>query len=693
MKNIDNNALQTILENQFGFKTFRPGQLEAISTLLTQKKLLCILPTGHGKSLLYQLPAVLLEGLVVVISPLIALMRDQLTQLKERFNIAAASINSDQTESENNAARVAAMNGHIKILFIAPEQIDHVDRFDFLLNLKISLIVVDEAHCISTWGHDFRPSYRQISHLIKTLNKKISDLKILGLTATANFQVENDIKKQFLNGPEEITTYRESMDRPNIKLSVLNANSMAEKLALLDLLIKELPGVGLIYCATQENTEIVSDYLQIRGLSAASYHAGYPPDKKRQLQQDFLNNKFKIIAATNALGMGIDKSDLRFIIHFDVPGSITAYYQEVGRCGRDGLPAQGILIYNSSDKKIQNYFIVSALPNATHFQRILESLENSNHPLKLMHIKQLTGMHPTLVNVTLAELIEQDFIEKLSKNGSQVYLKTKKYGIPDLKRYETQYVVRTRELKNMLYYAEQKQHCLMQFLRNTLGDVQANKCGHCSICSPQKLILPNPNTLASINHWLANKGCVIRAIPSLNIASGISILDGKLRNNDFIYFMKHRANNQNNNLGLTQELYQLIEMHLSNLMTHQQFGSIIVIPSRTWHARESIANFIAKKLNVPVLLNYLSWKKLPLARQGELLNNDQRRENVNKLMQSDESVILPSGTILLLDDYTGSGATLIEATTTLRKNANIKNLIIPFTIAAVKWRLGAQGMV
>lgn len=693
MQNINKNTLQTTLQDQFGFETFRPGQLEAITTLLTEGQLLCILPTGHGKSLLYQLPATLLEGIVVVISPLIALMRDQLTQLKQRFNISAASINSDQDEEENSAARFAAKNGKIKILFVAPEQLDHIDRFEFLLNLKISLIVVDEAHCISTWGHDFRPSYRQICHLINALREKYADLKILGLTATANATVEEDIKRQFSNGQKQVITHRESMNRPNIKLSVLTANSMAEKLALLDELIKQLEGIGLIYCATQENTEIVADYLQIRGINAASYHAGYPSDIKKQLQHDFLNNKYKIIAATNALGMGIDKSDLRFIIHFDIPGSITAYYQEVGRCGRDGLPAQGILIYNASDKKIQNYFIVSAQPHEKHFQNILDAIESSNEPLKLMNIKQLTGMHPTLVSVSLAELTEQGFLKKSMKNRSQVYLKTNKAGKPDLKRYETQYVVRTRELKNMLYYAEQNHTCLMQLLRNTLGDSKKERCGHCSVCSKQSFLIQNTTSVSSINHWLANKGSVIKSLPSLHVASGISILDGKLRTSDFLYFMKHRADNTSHDLGLTVDLIKLLEMHLSNLITHQRFGSVIVIPSRTWQARDAIATRIAHQLNVPVFLNYLHWKTFPKTRQGELLNNDQRRENVTRLMQVESSIHLPTGAILLLDDYTGSGATLMETASALRKEAKIDNPIIPFTIAAVKWRLGARGIV
>ncbi|MBS0357864.1 MAG: ATP-dependent DNA helicase RecQ, partial [Proteobacteria bacterium] len=351
------SQLHEVLKNQFGFNAFRPGQLEAIMALLNHGELLCIQPTGHGKSLLYQLPATLLEGVVLVISPLIALMRDQLEQLKNRFHISAASINSDQGEEENQNVRRIVQEARVKILFVSPEQLDHIDRFQFLLSLPISLIVVDEAHCISTWGHDFRPSYRQIIHLVKALRDKSHDIKILGLTATANAKTEEDIKQQLSQEAKKIIVYRENMNRPNIQLSVVKAKSVGEKLLILEKIIQQLEGVGLIYCATQDNTELVAEYLKTKNIHAASYHAGYEAEIKQKLQRDFLNNQFKVIAATNALGMGIDKSDLRFIIHFDIPGSITAYYQEVGRCGRDGLPAKGILLYHFEDTKIQEHFI------------------------------------------------------------------------------------------------------------------------------------------------------------------------------------------------------------------------------------------------------------------------------------------------------------------------------------------------
>ena len=217
-----------LLQEKFGMRQFRPGQLEAMQALMEKSRLLCIQPTGYGKSLLYQLPSCLLGGVTLVISPLLALMRDQIDQLQNRFHIAAASINSDQTDEENELARSEVLAGKIQILFTSPEQLDHIDRFEFLLKLPITLLVIDEAHCISTWGHDFRPSYRLILKFAQALEKARPELKILGLTATADERVEKDIAQQL----STTNVWREKMDRPNIHLSVMRVEGIGAKLAL-----------------------------------------------------------------------------------------------------------------------------------------------------------------------------------------------------------------------------------------------------------------------------------------------------------------------------------------------------------------------------------------------------------------------------------------------------------------------------
>jgi ATP-dependent DNA helicase RecQ len=689
----DNTLIyQKTLQKVFGFDAFRPGQLPAIQTLMDSGRLLCIQPTGHGKSLLYQLPAVLLEGLTLVISPLLALMRDQLAQLKNRFGIPAATINTDQHDEENYAAKQLAQTGKLRLLFIAPEQLDNLERFHFLLRLPIKLMVVDEAHCISTWGHDFRPSYRQIIQLAEALSKQNPDLKLLALTATANKKTEDDIKKQLSIDKKKIIVHRESMDRPNIRLSVIPVDKITEKLAALSTLLQTLSGSGLIYCATRENTELVAEFLSSQGLTTTAYHAGIESHKKHSIQADFIADKYHVISATNALGMGIDKQNLRYIIHFDFPGSITAYYQEVGRAGRDGLPADGILLYNPADRNIQQYFIDSAQPATSDFQIVLNTIIVSKIPLNLSALKRLTGLHPTRLTVILAELLEQQFLQKTSQKGTQIYQTTFKTGTPNLSRYSTQLLVRQTELSHIQRYAEQTKMCLMSVLRQALDDHAITDCGKCSHCEKSSFKKQdNKDLLITISSWLERRTIPITLSKKImNTASGIATLDGKLRSPLFIHFMRARTQSETDT---TDELLQLIKTCLKELSSHYQFGCVIPLPSRTWGNRNNTAITLAKHLKIPVFLEKLHWKEMPSARQGELLNNDQRQFNVTNRMLSQAEIKIPRGAILLLDDYTGSGATLNEAARALRETIPMENIIVPFTIASVKWRLGKQGMI
>ncbi|MGE5196741.1 MAG: RecQ family ATP-dependent DNA helicase [Anaerolineae bacterium] len=682
------DQLFTLLQQHFGFREFRPGQLEAIRTLIQNNRLLCIQPTGHGKSLLYQLPSCLLKGMTLVISPLLALIRDQIEHLNHRFGISAASINTDQSEEENAQARQKAMTGNIKVLFISPEQLDHIDRFNFLLNLPISLVVIDEAHCISTWGHDFRPSYRQILHFIQSIEKRNPEIKILGLTATADERVERDIGQQLSSPMQKVHVLRENMDRPNIELSTFAAYGVASKLFLCKTLLLNLEGSGLIYCSTRENTELVAEYLQQEGFSIIAYHAGLDSEAKRKIQTAFSNDRYKVVSATTALGMGIDKGNLRFVIHFDIPGSITAYYQEVGRCGRDGLKAQGILLYDSADRKIQEYFIDSALPSIEDFEKVVEVVGSSEEFPNLTKIKRATGLHPTRVMIVVAELIEQGYLKKESIKGLQVY-KPDKQDVPlDLSRYSTQYLVKTDELKKIISYAEQTSQCRMTILRNALGDENSNSCGHCDIClNTVKRPDISLQTLSQLQQWLLSRPVPIAEAKTHRISSGISILDGKLRTPLFIRFMQQRAHSEE----IEKELLTLLRTQASILAAKHSIKAIVLLPSNTWKARESVAAALAEDLKVPVIANLLLWCNPPNKRQGELLNNDQRHENVQEKMQANKNVNIPSGSLLLLDDYIGSGSTIKEAARALRQL--VDHPLVPFTIASVKWHLGKPGFI
>lgn len=680
--------LETLLQTRFGFSSFRPGQREAIESLLSHGRLLCIHPTGRGKSLLYQLPTCLLEGMTIVISPLLALMRDQLTHLSTRFSIPAATINSDQSEEENAAAKAFASSGGCKILFIAPEQLDHVDKLAFLLTLNVSLVVVDEAHCISTWGHDFRPSYRQILSFLTLITQQNSQIKILGLTATADQRVEADITRQLTLSDKPVVVMRETMDRPNIALHAFHRKGLAAKLQACVDLIRSDPGCGLIYCATRENVELVADFLRTQNIDVAAYHAGIEAEDKRQLQADFLADRYKALVATNALGMGIDKSNLRFIIHFDVPGSITAYYQEVGRCGRDGLPAKGILLFDPADQAIQEYFIDSALPSPENFKEVVSAIASAQTPPNLSTIKRLTGLHPTRVTIIIAELLEQEFISKSSLSGVQVYQKLMKETEPDLSRYDHQQIVKREELQRILAYGKQSQKCRMAILREALGDLSVEPCGHCDVCAPTHDALSQQDT--SIIEWLNDRPLPIAPMAQQKVSAGISLLHSTVRSPLFIRFMKERAV-VSSHQEMDPELIALLLRHFGKLVQEHGIVGLIPIMSSTWKGRSSIVDLLATHFAIPAFPDLLRWKEPPPKRQGELLNNDQRHHNVHQRMEADTLTQLPTGPLILFDDYIGSGNTMREAARALRATKQIKNELIPFTIAAVKWHLGKPG--
>lgn len=719
--------LDQVLRERFGFSEFRPGQREAIETLLERRRLLCIQPTGHGKSLLYQLPATLLAGMTVVVSPLLALMRDQIGQLVDRFGISAASINSDQLDEENQAAISAARAGQLEILFVAPERLDNLADFEFLLALDVALLVVDEAHCISTWGHDFRPSYRRIVDAVASFAARRPDLRVLALTATANDRTEADIVSLLgalgtSAGAGSLAVHRQGMDRPNLALEVHGVRGLASggsgrragarpenglpgKLARLSVVVSRelerlrdagLTGSGILYCATRDQTEIAAGFLQQRGVDVVAYHAGLEPDRKRELQRAFTRGEVPVIAATNALGMGIDKSDIRFIVHVDVPGSITAYYQEVGRAGRDGQPARGILLFDEQDRDVQEYFIRSAQPTLDDFalvRRVISHAHEQGETIGLNGIKARSGLHPTRVTVVLAELIEQGFIVKRLAGRTQTYVCTERAGTPSLQRYERQLEVRTQELEAMLRYARREPGCLMQALRRALGDLEAQSCGRCDRCVAQHDDdqREDPELVALASAWLETRPLPIPASRFPKLAEGLALLDGPLRGPTYAAFMRGRTQAP----MLPPRLLELLAIGLDRLRESYEFGSVAVLPSRTWAQREAVGQWLAERLEVPLLeLVTHQSDEQPAARQGTLSNNDQRRENVRGGFSLGPDVRrVPRGAVLLVDDYIGSASTLREVGQLLRKTGKLDRELVPLMLARVRWKLGSPGMI
>lgn len=347
------------LQTRFGLERFRPGQEDVIQAVLARRDALAVMPTGQGKSLCYQLPATLLPGLTLVISPLIALMQDQVDSLAQR-KIAAAAFHSGLTESQRDRVIQALHLQSLKLLYLAPERIQHEGFLRLVRRCLISLLVVDEAHCISQWGHDFRPDYMKIGQLRKDLHEP----PCLALTATATTRVQRDIGERLaLRDPLTIVT---GFRRPNLALSVRHCSSLPDKLNELGRLVQRQPeGTVLIYCATRRTVEEVASWLGQSQASVGYYHAGLSDDERRLVHEDFRQGRLRILVATNAFGMGINKADVRLVAHFDIPGSLEAYYQEAGRAGRDGLPASCVLLFHERDLATQDYFIQQAGKDAS----------------------------------------------------------------------------------------------------------------------------------------------------------------------------------------------------------------------------------------------------------------------------------------------------------------------------------------
>lgn len=353
----DTPKFQT-LKTIFGYDSFRPGQQEVVDALLNGKDVLAVMPTGAGKSICYQLPALLLPGITVVVSPLISLMQDQVQALIQ-MGVRAAYINSSLTENQCRKALANACEGMYKIVYVAPERLLTPGFLRFSHSVKISLLCVDEAHCVSQWGQDFRPSYLQIQQFVAQLHQRPP---VGAFTATATSHVRADIRKMLqLNHPTELTT---GFDRPNLFFEVQRMEEKEKYPCLAAYLEQHSAASGIVYCSTRKKVDEVYQKLDQSGISVARYHAGMPPEERQRNQDAFLYDRARVMVATNAFGMGIDKSNVNFVVHYNMPLDLESYYQEAGRAGRDGQPADCILLYSAGDVRTGNFLIDNSEPPA-----------------------------------------------------------------------------------------------------------------------------------------------------------------------------------------------------------------------------------------------------------------------------------------------------------------------------------------
>jgi ATP-dependent DNA helicase RecQ len=380
------NTIRRLLNNVFGIERLRDGQQRVIDSVLDGKDTLAIMPTGSGKSLCYQIPARILEGMTIVVSPLISLMKDQLEKLEE-LGIRAVQVNSSLHAEEERNALAAIRENRCEIVFCTPERLAMPEFIEVLKSVTVALLVVDEAHCISQWGHDFRPAYLEMSSALAALGRPT----VLALTATATEEVVEDIGRQ-ISRPR-LNVVNTGIYRPNLQYRVQQVTNLDEKMQEARRLVAETPGKGIVYAATVKAAEEMLHLLEEAGESVTIYHGKLPSSERKGNQDLFMNDERRVMVATNAFGMGIDKPDTRFVVHLQIPANLEAYYQESGRAGRDGLDAECTLLFLQDDKRIQQFFLVKHYPTADEIRAVYEAVRTlaENEPATPERVTEVAG--------------------------------------------------------------------------------------------------------------------------------------------------------------------------------------------------------------------------------------------------------------------------------------------------------------
>ncbi len=423
--------LLELLKIHFGYESFRPGQEKAIDNILQGKDTLVVLPTGGGKSLIFQLPALILEGITIVISPLIALMKDQVDSL-DKVGIPATFINSSISPEETGSRLEKVKSGFFKIVYIAPERFYNQKFLEELKQIKVSLFAVDEAHCVSQWGHDFRPSYLRLRDAIRFVGKP----PVVALTATATPEVRDDIAYQL--NLKDVDTVITGFARPNLQMAVIPSQNGQKLEHILNFLITNPEiGSGIIYAGTRSKTDEIMELLMDNDIKAVAYHAGMDSSSRDWVQEQFMSGMAKVVVATNAFGLGINKKDIRFVIHHDLPGTVEAYYQEAGRAGRDGLPSFCLLFYHQQDRYLREFFIKGDNPEPRMIIEIydfilrraeLEVDTNASILVTYAEISQnLSESVPEMAIGTALKILEKEgYISRPNEKTSSSFLKANK---------------------------------------------------------------------------------------------------------------------------------------------------------------------------------------------------------------------------------------------------------------------------
>ncbi|MGD9486425.1 MAG: RecQ family ATP-dependent DNA helicase [Calditrichaceae bacterium] len=654
------------LKSLFKFDRFYDDQWETISKLFNGERLLLIEKTGFGKSLCYQFPATQFKGLTVIFSPLIALMRDQVNYLKS-IGVKAACVNSEQGQDENSRILEEAKNGRLKILYIAPERQENRDWLEAVRFMDLSMVVIDEAHCISVWGHDFRPAFRRIINLVKLMPQ---NFPVLATTATATDLVAKDIMNQM---GENISLIRGNLLRDNFSLNVVILKNEDEKMVWLAEYLSGVDGNGLVYTGTRVTTETLSAWLQFNQIEAINYNAGLDTISRQIVEEGLHSNRWKCVVSTNALGMGFDKQDIRFIIHSQIPQSPVHYYQEIGRAGRDGKPTQLFLLFCPGDLDLPTHFIKNSRPALKKYNNVLDALKEA--PLGEWDLMRTTNLPQTPIRVIKADLLDQGIIKEV------LYGKNKKYeyqfSAPELntKSFEELRDFKLHELDQMYEYVGLKS-CRMEYLCTYLGDPNGTRCGKCD---------NDMNQIHQVNmdsYWLSKIESFKNSyFPGLVVESKTSVIINGVAASYYgrsnVGATIHRCKYENGGdypdylLKLTLRAYQ------------HKFGDIkfdlifYVPPTESGDLVKNFAEKISRVLNVPISHNL---NKTRATNPQKIFNNTVlKRDNVNGAFSYEPIQGVTGKNILLIDDIFDSGATIREIGKYLTKLG--ASLIAPLVIA------------
>jgi ATP-dependent DNA helicase RecQ len=467
-----------VAREKFGYHSLRPGQAEVIRLVLQGHDVLSIMPTGSGKSAIYQICALLIGGPTVVVSPLIALQKDQVESIQEQDLAPAAVVNSTITAGERREAFEKLGEGELEFLFLAPEQLANEETFKKVLENKPSLFVVDEAHCVSEWGHDFRPDYIRLGAIIEALGHP----RVLALTATASDRVRQDIAQRLnMDDPKTIVW---GFDRPNIHLAVESCPDDEAKERVLLGKVQEWKGPGIIYVATRKNAGKIALLLRENNVKSTAYHAGLKAEERRRIQDEFMADDTGVMVATNAFGMGVDKPDVRFVIHYDIPESLDAYYQEVGRAGRDGAPARALLLYRSADVGRRRAMAQQGKLDEDDVEEIVEVIAHAKGPVDADTIAEETELSSAKVAKAINRLEETGAV-KTNGNG-EVKAASRRIDVGEAAQaaVDEQNNFRQQRLGRVEIMQDYAQtgDCRRRYILNYFGEKLDRACGHCDNC-------------------------------------------------------------------------------------------------------------------------------------------------------------------------------------------------------------------